>query len=104
MHTRVTILNNAGKNLEKLLVSLYTFYFPSRLNIILKFFSQKTLKKIQDTKIQIELQEGNERFPFKSKLYYWKGAGSKCKYKRNEWKRRRIGHSRSNVRHARGVE
>lgn len=96
----VTILNNAGKNLEKLLVSLYTFYFPSRLNIILKFFSQKTLKKIQDTKIQIELQEGNERFPFKSKLYYWKGAGSKCKYKRNEW----IEHSRSNVRHARGVE
>lgn len=99
LHTRVTILNNAGKNLEKLLVSLYTFYFSSRSNYFKIFFSVEDTR-YKDTKIQIELQGGNERFPFKSKLYYWKGAGSKCKYKRNEW----IEHSRSNVRHARGVE
>lgn len=42
----VTILNNAGKNLEKLLVSLYTFYFPSRSNYFKIFFS------VEDTKIQ----------------------------------------------------
>lgn len=43
-------------------------------------------------------------FPCLNFTQYVRNVNINIVYRRNEWKRRRIEHSRSNVRHARGVE
>ena len=101
MHTRVTILNNAGKNLEKLLVSLYTFYFPSRSNYFKIFFS------VEDTKIQkFKLNRKKETSVSLLNLNFIIGKEQVRNVNINVTSGNggRIEHSRSNVRHARGVE
>lgn len=92
---------------------MYIFYFSFRKkNFSCENFFQKKilLREVEEARlrIQIELQGGNEwlcpPFPCLNFTQYVRNVNINIVYRRNEWKRRRIEHSRSNVRHARGVE
>lgn len=95
------ILNNAGKNLEKLLVSLYTFYFPSRSNYFKIFFS------VEDTRYKIQkfkLNRKKETSVLNLNFIIGKEQVRNVNINVTSGNGGRIEHSRSNVRHARGVE
>ena len=94
----VTILNNAGKNLEKLLVSLYTFYFPSRSNYFKIFFS------VEDTRYKLNCKEETSVSLLNLNFIIGKEQVRNVNINVTSGNGGRIEHSRSNVRHARGVE